>query len=64
METYEERETSSEEMMDIFNADGIFIGRKSLKKALSRKFRNDCLYAVYEKESGFQELVVLQMTWK
>ena len=62
--TYEEGLTPDAEIVDIFNAEGVFIGRISLKKALSRKFKADRLYALYEKENGFQELVVYRMDWK
>lgn len=64
VETYEEGLTPDEEMVDIFNAEGVFIGRTSLKKSLSRKFKDDHLYALFEKENGYQELIVYRMDWK
>ncbi len=64
VETYEDGESPDEEMVDIFNAEGVFIGRSSLKKALSRIFKSDRLHVLHEKESGFQKLVVSNMLWK
>ncbi len=64
VETYEDGESPDEEMVDIFNAEGIFIGRTSLKKAQSKKFKIDRMHALYEKESGFQKLVASNMIWE
>lgn len=63
-ETYEEGDHPDEEMLDIFNAEGVFIGRKSLKKAQARRFKGGRLYTVYEKESGFQKLVIFKLIWQ
>jgi hypothetical protein len=63
IETYEEGKSPDYEIVDIFNAEGIFIGRASLKKALSRIFKIDRMHVLYEKESGFQKLVVSNMIW-
>ena len=62
VETYEKSRTG-EEVMEIFAPGGAFIGRKSLTTALTRRFTNERMYAVYEKNSGFQELVVSIVNW-
>ena len=64
METYEKGENPYECMLDIFNSDGVFVGRKSLKAALGRKFKNSRMYCAHDKESGYQELVVYRMKWE
>lgn len=70
--TYEKGEDSGEYIFDIFNADGIFIGRKSLR-AFNESFnfgslgvvgKQNLLYSTIEKDSGFKELVVYKMTWE
>jgi hypothetical protein len=63
VETYEKGENPDEYMVDIFNSDGVFVGRKSLKEALGRKLKNSSMYCAYEKENGYQELVVYRMKW-
>ena len=68
--TYEKGEDSGEYIFDIFNADGIFVGRKSLTifyslgTNLGATVRQNLLYYINEKESGFKELVVYKMTWE
>ncbi|MCJ7579058.1 MAG: 6-bladed beta-propeller [Candidatus Aminicenantes bacterium] len=69
--TYEKGEDSGEYIFDIFNADGIFIGRKSLRAFndyyegyLWVKGKQNHLYCGNEKESGYKELVVYKMTWE
>ena len=64
VETYEKGENPDEYVVDIFNSDGVFVGRKSLKEALGRKLKNNRIYCAYEKESGYQELVVYKINWK
>lgn len=60
---------------DIYNPEGVFIGRKSmgyfdllkfiyLTQPLDIVAKNDCLYCMREKESGYKELVVYKMTWE
>ena len=63
VETYEEGERAGESLFYIFNSDGIFISIKSLKEASSRRFKNNCLYCIYEKESGYQKVVVYDVNW-
>ena len=67
--TYEKGDNEGEYMFDIFNPEGIFIGRKSLKDFsatdhLKGKIKNDYFYCIEEKESGFQKLVVYKMLWR
>jgi len=53
VETYEEGEMLGEYVLHIFNSEGLFIGNKSLKEARYRRFKNNRMYCVYRKESGF-----------
>jgi len=62
--TYEEGERPGTDMVDIFDADGVFSGRTSLPKAQSRLFANGRLYTLSEKESGYQKLDVFKTTWE
>ncbi|UCC39500.1 MAG: 6-bladed beta-propeller [Candidatus Aminicenantes bacterium] len=75
--TYEKGENPEEFMFDIFNPEGIFIGRKSLRVFITLALmepggstdvrvamRNNRLYCLHEKESGFQELVVYRASWE
>ncbi len=64
VETYEEGERPGEALLHIFNPEGIFIGTKSLKESRSRRFKNNRMYSVYRKESGFEELVVYKLRWE
>ena len=62
--TYELGDSPEMKRTDILNADGAFIGSAFLKDAEKRKFQGDHLYALHEKESGFQHLVVSRMIWQ
>ncbi len=69
--TYERGEGSREYKFDIFNPEGIFVGRKSLKVSQNiltdrpnRKIKNDHIYCIEEKESGFRQVVVYKMNWE
>jgi len=69
--TYEKGEDSNEYITDIFNADGVFVGRKSLRVFFSDReyllwatVKQNRLYCRSEKESGFKELVVYKMRWE
>lgn len=64
VDTYEECEEQGEHILHIFNPEGIFVGSTSLKEARARKFKNNRLYCVYRKESGFQELVTYKINWE
>jgi hypothetical protein len=61
-------------MYDIFNPSGVFIGRTSLDSSgnesaeiwggpFEARAKNDLLYYLRAKLSGYQELVVFRMTW-
>ncbi|MDH5385377.1 MAG: 6-bladed beta-propeller [Candidatus Aminicenantes bacterium] len=70
--TYEKGEDSGEYVFDIFNEDGLFIGRKSLRVFfdfinegfLWATVKQNHLYCRDEKENGFKKLVVYKMTWE
>ena len=67
--TYEEGENPGEFMFDIFNPDGVFIGRKSLnvwiwQSLVKAKIKKNLLYCLQEKESGYKKLVVYRMKWE
>jgi hypothetical protein len=75
--TYEKGENPKEYIFDIFNPEGVFIARKSLEVFLSGNFfepgspidswvvcKQNRLYCLREKESGFKELVVYRTKWE
>lgn len=76
--TYERGESPNEYKYDIFNADGIFIGRTTLENVqvinfegkrlrdvpMNAMVKEDRLYCLREKESGYKELVVYRMRWE
>ncbi len=71
--TYEESEISREYIHDVFNPDGLFVTRISLGNPgffptfLNNKFttaKNNRIYCLREKDSGYKELVVYRMIWK
>jgi len=76
--TYEKSEDGRKYMYDIFNADGVFIGRMSLGNIQVRYVENerysddpkkvlakgDYLYCIQEKENGYIELVVYRISWE
>lgn len=76
--TYEKGDNEREYMYDIFNVDGVFIGRMSLGNIQNRYFedeifhddpkkvliKGDYLYCIQEKNSGYIKLVVYKMHWE
>lgn len=70
--TYEEGEDSGHYLYDIFNPDGLFVGRVSLSNLISPiqwdiqyvVARNNKLYSLREKEGGYKELVAYRMIWE
>jgi len=68
--TYEPGENPGEHMFDIFNKDGVFIARMSLDVyrwgwgEMNAKAKENRLYVVREKESGYKEFVVYRMNWE
>ena len=72
--TFEKGERPGHFMYDFFNSDGIFVGRTSLDNTGNESLeiwggpfevraKNNLLYYLRAKESGFQELVVCRMIW-
>jgi len=67
--TFEEGENPEEFMFDIFNEEGVFIGRKSLniwiwEGHIWARIKACKFYVLREKESGYKELAVYNMIWK
>lgn len=67
--TWEKGKSPGEYIHDIFNQDGVFIGRTTLNIFFSRacnyaKVKKDRLYSIREKENGYKELVVYKMKWE
>jgi len=67
--TNEKGENEDEFVFDIFNLEGVFVGRKTLTRYF-RKYdafvtvKNNKFYCIHEKENGFKKLVVFRMNWK
>lgn len=71
--TYEKGKNLNEYEYDIFNSNGVFVGRISLgniqeiplgELELGVKAKSNCLYCLREKESGYKKLVVYKMRWE
>ena len=67
--TYEEGENPGEFMYDIFNPEGVCIGRKSLKifhdeRGVYAKMKKGRFYCLDEKDSGYKELTVSKIVWE
>jgi len=68
--TYEPGARPGEFIYDIFNKDGALVARASLDALhlgngqLLARVRDDRLYAVEEKPSGFKQLTVYRMLWR
>jgi len=70
--TYEAGLNPGEYIWDIFNPDGVFVGRKALNIVWASLYlgprytfvKNGHLYCHHEKDTGFHELVVYKMIWK
>jgi hypothetical protein len=63
-ETYERGDGPGQKRTDILNAEGAFIGSVFLEEAQKRIIRDDLLYALQEKENGYQKLVVSRLLWQ
>lgn len=66
--TWEEGKNTGEFIHDVFNQDGVFIGRISLNILFSREckyavVKKNLLYFLREKENGYKELVVSRLKW-
>jgi hypothetical protein len=73
--TFEKGENLNDYLYDIFNPDGVFIGRTvinnygyrqyiSKNAALDIMAKQDRIYYIREKQGGFKELVVSEMFWQ
>ncbi len=75
--TYERGKGPNSFVYDIFNSEGLFIGRIELDNHGSSSFsftgiavpldvvaKNGRIYCIREKENGYKELVVYRMSWK
>lgn len=70
--TYEPGPVPGEYLWDIFNADGIFVGRRALNVLWAGLYvgphytfiKNGHLYCHRVKETGYHELVVSKVTWR
>jgi hypothetical protein len=73
--TFEISSNPREFVYDIFNPDGIFIGKVNLNnyglsnyggkyRSLPLKVKNNRIYCLRQKESGYKELVVYKMRWE
>jgi hypothetical protein len=66
--TYEDGDEKDSFIYDIFNPEGIFIGRMSLSNMENNRptkalIKNNILYYIHIKESGYKELVVSKVIW-
>jgi len=66
--TYEPGENPSENMVDVFNAEGAFFGRVSWNifqgnTPITAFIRSERLYCIQEKPSGYKKFVAMKLTW-
>lgn len=70
VKTFEKGENPGEYIFDIFNPEGVFIGRKAMNiltlgdAYACVKSRRDRLYCFQEKSDGFREFNVYRMRWE
>ena len=69
VQTFEPGQSQGEFMFNIFNEEGVFVGRKSLNMYVWENHLWACmkgqkLYCLREKDSGFKELIVYNMNWE
>jgi hypothetical protein len=67
--TFEEGPAKGEYIHDIFDADGVFIGRIALDLGFDRereyvKAKNGRIYGFSEKEAGYEQFSVYQIGWE
>jgi hypothetical protein len=67
--TYEEGGDPSESVYDVFDPDGVCIGRTFFKTlhdegGVYAKMKSGRLFSLHEKESGYKELVVSKTVWE
>jgi len=70
--TFEQEKDSKGYVFDIFNKDGVFIGRKCLDVCSHRELlgsflfaqaKHDRLYCLRENENGYKEIVIYSTVW-
>jgi len=70
VKTFERGENPGEHIFDIFNPEGVFIGRKAMNiltlgdAYVCAKSRRERLYCFQEKPDGFREFNVYRMNWE
>jgi hypothetical protein len=69
VQTFEPGQSQGEFMFDIFNEEGVFVGRKSLNVYVWENHLWACikvqiLYCLREKDSGYKELIAYNMNWE
>lgn len=67
--TFEEGTAPGEFLFDIFNEEGVFIGRKSMRGwiwegHLWARIIGDRFYSLQEKQNGYRALIVYNMEWE
>jgi len=68
--TFERGENPDEYIFDIFNPEGVFVGRKAMNiltlgdAIVCAKSRRERLYCFHEKPDGFHEFNVFRMNWE
>lgn len=68
--TFERGKNPGEHIFDIFNSEGVFIGRKAMNiltlgdAYVCAKSRRERLYCFQEKSDGFREFHVYRMNWE
>jgi hypothetical protein len=67
--TFEAGPEKGEHVHDIFNSNGVFIGRKSFDLSFDREFeyarsKNGQIYGFSENEAGFEQFSVYQLKWE
>lgn len=67
--TYEKGAGPNEWIFDIFTPDGVFFERAPIKsridsRQIAIRAKNNRIYSICEKESGYKELVVYKIKWR
>ena len=67
--TYEKGTSPNEWIFDIFTPEGAFFGRVPIKsridsRQIAIRAKNNRIYSICEKESGYKKLVVYKMGWE
>jgi hypothetical protein len=66
--TFEKDAETDEYIFDLFNPDGFYVGRNTInvmfRNSVLAKVKDNHLYCVSEKDSGYKELTVYRMNWE